>query len=105
MTRRLSRPPARKAPELADLRPGILAIARAHGARNVRVFGSYARNEQRPSSDIDLLVDLPDGASLFDLAGLKMDLEERLKRKVDVLTVGGISPHLRDRILREARSL
>ena len=103
--RRISRSAARKAPRLARLRTTVLTIARAHGARNVRVFGSFARNEQGPSSDVDLLVEMPQGASLFDLAGLKVDLEEALKRKVDVLTDGGISPYLRDRILREARPL
>jgi uncharacterized protein len=87
------------------IRTTVLAIARAHGARNIRVFGSFARGEQRRSSDVDLLVDLPDGASLLDLVGLKLDLEEALKRKVDVLTDGGISPYLRDRILHEARPL
>ena len=54
---------------------------------------------------MDLLVEMPRGASLLDLAGLKVDLEEALKRKVDVLTDGGVSPYLRDRILREARPL
>lgn len=96
---------ALKPPTVAQLKPIVLKITRAHGATNVRVFGSFARGEQRKRSDLDLLVVLPAKASLFDLVGLKMDLEERLKRKVDVLTDDGISPYLRDRILAEARPL
>lgn len=71
----------------------------------MRVFGSFARGEQQRTSDIDLLVELPEGSSLLDLVSLKIDLEDALKRKVDVLTDGGISPYLRDRILREAEPL
>ena len=85
-----------------SLRKAIQPIIRAHGARNVRVFGSFARGDHRMSSDIDLLVQLPARASLLDLIGLKQDLEAGLGRKVDLLTDDGLSPCLRDRILREA---
>ena len=54
-----------------------------------------------PESDIDLLVDMPAGASLFDLAGLGLDLEQALGRKVDILTYSSIHPRLRERILAE----
>ena len=101
---------SRSAPSTATarfhtLRAKILPIAHAHGARNVRVFGSFARGDQRTSSDIDLLVELPKRASLIDLVGLKLDLEDSLGRKVDIVTDDGLSPYLRDRILREAHSL
>lgn len=56
-------------------------------------------------SDIDFLVRLPDESSLLDVAGLKVDLEEALNRKVDVVTEDGLSPYLRDRILSEAQPL
>ena len=69
------------------------------------VFGSFARNEQRTTSDVDLLVDFPAGTTLLDHAGLIVDLEGTLKRKVDVLTYDGISRYLRDRILAEAKPL
>lgn len=85
-----------------QLRPIVLGVAKRYGARNVRVFGSFARGEQRRTSDLDLLVELPDGSTLLDLAGLKVDLEDAIGRKVDVLTDGGISPYLRERILQEA---
>jgi uncharacterized protein len=83
-------------------REEILAIARQHGASNVRVFGSVARGEASPDSDIDILVDLEPGRSLLDHAQLQIDLEALLGRKVDVVTARGLRPRLRDRVLQEA---
>ncbi|HEX7786777.1 MAG TPA: nucleotidyltransferase family protein [Methylomirabilota bacterium] len=83
-------------------REEILAIARQHGASNVRVFGSVARGESGPDSDIDILVDLEPGRSLLDHAQLQIDLEALLGRKVDVVTARGLRPRLRDRVLHEA---
>jgi predicted nucleotidyltransferase len=83
-------------------RSAILRLAAAHGARDVRVFGSLARGEAGPGSDLDLLVRMEDDRSLLDLVGLWQDLQELLGRKVDVISEGGLSPHLRDRILAEA---
>ena len=90
---------------LKSRREEILRVAAAHGARQVRVFGSVVRGEETVSSDVDFLVRLESGRTLLDLVGLKQALEDTLGRKVDVLTEGGISPHLRDRILREATPL
>jgi uncharacterized protein len=84
-------------------RDKILAIAERHGASNVRVFGSVARGEARPDSDVDILVDLELGRSLFDHAQLQIDLEALLARKVDVVSARGLRSHLRDRVLQEAR--
>lgn len=83
----------------------ILEVARRHGARRVRVFGSYARGQQRPDSDIDLLVELEPGRDLFDLVELKQELELKLHHRVDVLTEKSLSPYIRDEVLREARPL
>jgi hypothetical protein len=83
-------------------RDQILAIAERHGASNVRVFGSVARGEARPDSDVDILVDLELGRSLFDHAQLQIDLEALLGRKVDVVSARGLRSHLRDRVLQEA---
>jgi predicted nucleotidyltransferase len=91
--------------DLHSKRDEILRIASTHGARNLRVFGSVARGEDHPRSDIDLLVDMEPGRSLLDLVALGQDLEELLHRKVDVLTAVSVHPALRDRILAEARPL
>jgi len=79
---------------LQQKRPEILRIATSHGARNVRLFGSIARGEDRPESDIDLLVEMDSDRSLLDLVGLGQDLEEFLARKVDVLTDASLHPAL-----------
>jgi hypothetical protein len=91
--------------DLQDKRLEILRIAASHGARNVRLFGSNARGEDRPDSDLDILVDMDSGRSLLDLVGLGQDLEDLLRRKVDVLTENSVHPALRARILAEARPL
>jgi hypothetical protein len=83
-------------------RDEILRIVAGHGARNPRVFGSVARGQARPESDLDLLVDMEPGRTLLDLVGLEQDLAEVLSRRVDVVTDGGLSPFLRERILAEA---
>ena len=91
---------------IADLlkfkRPEILRRAQAHGAHNVRIFGSVARGEARPESDVDFLVEMDSGRSLLDLIELSQDLETLLQRKVDILTDQGLSPYLEQRIHAEA---
>ena len=88
--------------ELCAKRQEILDIARRRGARNVRVFGSVARDEAKPTSDVDFLVEFEPDRSLFDHGGLLMDLQELLGCKVDVLSERGIRPRFRDRVLKEA---
>jgi hypothetical protein len=90
---------------LRSHREEILRIAARHGVYNVRVFGSVARGEARPESDIDLLVDLEVGRSLLDLARLLRELQEVLACDVDVVTEAGLRPRLRSRILNEAHPL
>jgi uncharacterized protein len=80
----------------------ILAVAARHGALNVRIFGSVARGEAGDQSDVDVLVDMVPGRSLFDLGGLLMDLQELLGRRVDVVTEEGLHWYIRDRVLKEA---
>ena len=91
---------------IADLlkfkRPEILRLAQAHGAHNVRIFGSVARGEARPESDVDFLVEMDSGRSLLDLIELSQDLETLLQRKVDILTDQGLSPYLERQIHAEA---
>lgn len=86
-------------------RQAILKIARIHGASNVRIFGSVAREEEDSNSDLDILVDLEPGRSLFDLGGLTMDLQDLLGCPVDIVTERGLKHRIRERILREAVEL
>lgn len=90
---------------LKNKRKDILRIASKYGARNVRIFGSLARGEAKEDSDIDFLVDMEPGRSLFDLGGMLMDLQNLLAKKVDVVTEKGLRPRIRDRILKEALAL
>lgn len=90
---------------LATKREAILALAARHGARNVRIFGSVARGEPTLQSDVDLLVEMEKGRSLLDLVAFGQDVEELLGCPVDVITDGGVSPYLRERIYAEARPL
>jgi len=97
-----------KVMEIVDLqqkRNEIIQIAARHGARNLRLFGSVARGDDRAGSDVDLLVDMEPDRSLLDVVGLGQDLEELLDRKVDVLTDASLHPALRERILAESRPL
>lgn len=87
---------------LKSKRNDILRLAAQHGAHHVRVFGSAARGEEGPTSDIDLLVRMDRGRSLLDLIALSQELESVLHRKVDILTDNGLSPYLQQRILDEA---
>jgi predicted nucleotidyltransferase len=90
---------------ILEVREDIRRIATAHGAGNVRVFGSTGRGEQGASSDLDLLVDMAEGRSLFDLIALSNDPEESLGVEVDVVTEASVSPYMRDRLLNEAVAL
>jgi len=86
-------------------RAPIVAAADRRGAHNIRVFGSVARGEQRPNSDIDFLVDFEPGRSLLDLTGLWLDLETVLGCKVDVVSSRGLKPRLAAEVTRDAVSL
>jgi len=83
-------------------RDEILRIADKHGARNVRVFGSVARGEARPESDVDFLIDAGPVTSSWFPAGLVVDLQDLLGRPVEVVTENGLNPLIRERVLEEA---
>ena len=90
---------------LQTKREDILRIAAQYGAYNVRIFGSVARGEADEKSDIDLLVNMEPGRSLFDLGGLLSDLEDLLGCNVDVVTEDGLRDRIRKRVLNEAIAL
>lgn len=86
-------------------RSQILSIAREKGIRNVRVFGSMARNEAGPESDLDLLVEIDKGKSGFALGGFLIGVSELVHRKVDVVTEKSLHPKIREKVLNEAIAL
>lgn len=86
-------------------RKEILALAARNGAVNVRVFGSVARGDNRPDSDVDFLVNLEKGRSLLDLARFLRELQTMLGTKVDVVTEAGLRPRIKTDVLREARPI
>lgn len=90
---------------LQENRESILAIAARYGASNVRIFGSVARKESRPDSDVDFLVNLEAGRSLLDRIGLIQDLEDLLGCKVDVAEPENLHRYIREKVLREAINL
>lgn len=87
---------------LAAKREEILQIAAKYGAYNIRIFGSVARREADVHSDVDFLVEMETGRSLFDLGGLLMELQEILGCKVDIATEKGLRSRIREGVLSEA---
>jgi uncharacterized protein len=79
-------------------RDEILALAERYGAYNLRVFGSVARGDANPDSDVDLLVSFREGTSLFELSGFWQDLQDLLGYEVNVLSEGGLKTRFRKRI-------
>ena len=86
-------------------REDIIRLAKRYGVTEMRLFGSVAHGEDTPESDIDFLVDMEPGRSLFDLGGLLVDLENLLGCKVDVMTEKSLHWYIREKVLREARPL
>lgn len=92
--------------ELRNQKDAIADLAVRYGARRIRVFGSVARREEQPDSDVDILVELPRGYDLFaQRLPLTDQLMNLLHRKVDLVPEHELSPHIRDRVLKEAVEL
>jgi len=91
--------------QLTHNREEILGIARKYGIRNIRVFGSTVRGDDRKDSDIDLLVDVDEGRDLFDVGAFLMDLEALLHKKIDVVTENALHQKIRKTVLEEALPL
>jgi uncharacterized protein len=87
-------------------RERLIAILREHGVLHASLFGSFARGKQRADSDIDLLIDFPEGASLLDLSRLGLALEDALGRSVDLVTsFETLHPVIQERLRREEEVL
>jgi len=87
---------------IGNKREAILKLAEQYGATNVRVFGSVARGEARPDSDVDLLVTFPKDKSIFDLVGLWLDMKELVGREVSLIPDGVEDTRFMKRILKDA---
>jgi predicted nucleotidyltransferase len=83
----------------------VREISRRHGVHRVRVFGSAARGEAGPGSDLDLLVAFEPGRGFRDLMDFCEEVEVAIGRRVDVVVEDGLSPYIRDRVLKEAVAL
>lgn len=83
------------------LKKKSIPILKRYGVRRAAVFGSFARNQMRKSSDIDILVDIRKDISLLDFIGLKLEIEEALGKKVDLVEYNTIKPLIKERIIRE----
>jgi len=83
----------------------MLPVLKRFGVKKAAIFGSLARGEGGRESDVDILVEFEPGKSLLDLAGLKIELEETLGRRVDVLTYSSLPPLLKDRVLKEQKPI
>jgi len=88
--------------DIEEIKAQIIPTLKKYEVKRAGIFGSVARGESGPESDVDLLVKLPESSSLLDLAGLQIELQRALKRKVDVLTYDSLYHLLRERILKEA---
>lgn len=81
----------------------IAQVLKNQGAKKIAIFGSYIRGEEKPESDIDILVEFSGRKSLLELVGIEQELSETLGMKVDLLTEKSISPYLIDRIKSEMK--
>ena len=90
---------------IEELKKIMLPVLKKYKVRRASLFGSVVTGNTKRDSDIDLLVELPLTASLLDLSGLKIDLEEVLGKKVDVLTYNSLHPLLKNRILSEEKAI
>ena len=81
----------------------LVHILKKHGAKKIKIFGSYARGEQKEASDLDVIVEFEKRKSLLELVGIEQELEDRLGIKIDLLTEASISPYLMERIKKESK--
>jgi len=86
---------------IEEIKPKIVRILKKNDVAKAGIFGSYARGEAKKKSDIDILVEFRGRKSLFDLAGVELELEKALGKPVDLLTYNSVHPLLKESILKE----
>lgn len=86
---------------IQKIRKKILPILKRYGVKRAAVFGSFVRGEAKKNSDIDILVEIEADISLLDFIGLKLEIEEALGRKIDLVEYSTLKPFIRERVLRE----
>ncbi len=87
--------------EILEIQKRISPILKKYKVKRSSIFGSYARGENNIDSDLDLLVDLKDGKTYFDLIALEDEIEKALNKKIDLLTFNSINPLLKENILKD----
>jgi len=90
-----------KKKELDVLKSKIVRILKKNGVRKAGIFGSFVRGEQRKNSDVDILIMPPRDMSLLDFVGVKLELEDSLGNKIDLVSYRAIHPLLKKQILKE----
>lgn len=86
--------------ELEILKKKIVSVLKKHKIKKAGIFGSYVRGEQRENSDVDILIE-PNKGMGFQFIGVKLELENELRKKVDLITYKGIHPLIKNQILKE----
>ena len=88
-----------------EIKKYLIEYLKKNGVVKASIFGSLARNEDTSTSDIDILVQFEESKSLLDLVGLKLELEEKFNRKIDILTYNSVNPLIKDYILKDEEVL
>lgn len=87
--------------EIEKIKPKVVRILKKNKVKRAGIFGSFVRGEQKKNSDIDILAEIPMNINLFDFVGIKLELEDKLGRKVDLVEYKAIKPLIKNRILKE----
>jgi predicted nucleotidyltransferase len=88
-----------------DIKEKVIPVLKLAGIKKAALFGSYVRGEQTYESDVDILVEYPKGVNLFDVAGIKIELENALGKSVDLIGYKTIKPRIKHQILSEAQQI
>jgi len=89
--------------QLDEIIDKLISVLKKYDVKRIEIFGSYARGEARPDSDLDIIVEFRNRKSLLELVGIEQELEDALGIKVDLLTEAAISPYLIDAIKKESK--